>query len=142
MNSLQKDWPFGKDVGILLLRVLFGFVLIYGHGFEKLATIFSGAEIHFMNPIGIGADLSFYLAAFAEGICSLLLIFGLFTRYAAIILTINFLVIFSLHAFKFGDGFQTLEPRAMYLFAYIAFIFMGGGKFSLDYFFAKRKLKQ
>lgn len=131
----------GKDIGILILRVVFGFVLLYGHGFGKLSVILTGQEIHFMDPIGIGANLSFILAAVAEGVCAILLIFGLFTRYASIILTINFIVIFCLHAFVFGDGFESLEPRSMYLFGFIAFIFMGGGKFSLDYLLNKNKLK-
>src|SRR5699024_10425097 len=78
MSVFTKNWKLSKDIGLLILRLVFGFVLIYGHGFEKLITIFNGDEIQFANPIGIGATLSFYLAAFAEGICTILLILGLF----------------------------------------------------------------
>src|SRR5690625_267583 len=101
MKFLFTDWKYSKDFGIFIFRIVFGFILLYGHGFGKLSVIFSGEEIQFMDPIGIGNELSFYLAAFAEGICAILLILGLFTRPAAAILTINFLVILAHH---FGDG--------------------------------------
>ncbi|GMV77244.1 MAG: hypothetical protein AMXMBFR79_03790 [Chitinophagaceae bacterium] len=129
MITLNKDWKAGKEFSILILRLVAGFVLLYGHGFGKLSTIFTGQEIKFFDPIGIGANLSFYLAAFAEGICAILLMLGLFTRYAAIVLAINFLVIFKVH---FKDGYEALELISLYLFTYIAIVFAGGGKYSLD----------
>src|SRR5690625_7861290 len=81
------------DIGLLLLRVVAGVVLVYGHGFQKLAVIFTGQEIQFGDPLGIGMTSSSYLVAFAEGICALLLIFGLFSGVAALIRTFIFLVI-------------------------------------------------
>lgn len=129
MLTLHKDWKAGKEFSILILRLVAGFVVLYGHGFGKLSTIFTGQEIKFFDPIGIGANLSFYLAAFAEGICAILLMLGLFTRYAAIVLAINFLVIFRVH---FKDGYEALELISLYLFAFIAIVFAGGGKYSLD----------
>ena len=129
MLTLHKDWKAGKEFSILILRLVAGFVLLYGHGFGKLSTIFTGQEINFFDPIGIGANPSFYLAAFAEGICAILLMLGLFTRYAAIVLAINFLVIFKVH---FKDGYEALELISLYLFTFIAIVFAGGGKYSLD----------
>ncbi len=139
MNFCTKNCKNGNDIGLLILRLVFAIVLLYGHGFEKLGVIFSGQEIQFMNPIGIGAKLSFYLASFAEGICAILLLLGLFTRFSALVLTLNFIVIFIFHAFMVGDGFPILEPRFFYLFSFIALIFTGGGKFSLDYLLLRRK---
>ena len=138
MNFLTKDWKSSKDIGLLIIRVVFGLVLFYGHGFDKLSVIFSGQEIQFANPIGLGPELSFYLAAFAEGICSLLLILGLFSRFASSILTINFIVILIFHAFIVGDGFKILELRFLYLSTFIALTFMGPGRYSLDYLLFNR----
>lgn len=138
MKFLFGDWRYGKDLGIFIFRVVFGFILLYGHGFGKLSVIFSGEEIQFMDPIGIGAELSFYLAAFAEGICSILLILGLFTRPAAAILTVNFIVIIFHH---FGESFGILESRLFYLLSYAALVITGAGRFSLDYFIIRNKLK-
>ncbi len=137
-NFLTKGWKMGHDTGLLIFRLVFGLVLIYGHGFEKMSVILSGQEIQFMDPIGIGAATSYYMAALAEGVCAVLLILGLFSRIATIILSINFLVIFIFHAFMVGDGFDVLELRFFYLFSFIALTLTGPGKLSLDYLLFRR----
>lgn len=131
--GLTEKWPVAHATGLLIIRLVFGFVLLYGHGFEKLSTVLSGQEIQFMDPIGIGAGLSYHLAAFAEGVCAILLIFGLFSRIATLILSINFLVIFIYHAFMAADGFAILELRILYLLSFIALTLTGPGRFSLDH---------
>lgn len=143
LNLLIKDWKPGQDTGLLILRLVFGLVLIYGHGFEKMSVILSGQEIQFMDPIGIGETTSFYMAAFAEGICAILLMLGLFSRIVALILSGNFLVIFIFHAFIMGDGFGVLELRYFYLFSFIALTLTGPGKYSLDYqLFQQKTIKK
>jgi len=143
-NRLQlfySNWTVGHNLGLLVLRLVFGLVLLYGHGFEKMSVIFSGQEIHFRDPIGLGATASYYMAAFAEGICAILLILGLFSRVATLILSINFIVIFILHAFVVGDGFDILELRFFYLFSFVALTLTGPGRYSLDHLlFSRSKL--
>ena len=137
-DFLTGSWKTGHDTGLLILRLVFGLVLIYGHGFEKMSVVLSGQEIQFMDPIGIGASTSYYMAAFAEGFCAILLILGLFSRIATLILSINFLVIFIFHAFMIGDGFDVLELRFFYLFSFIALTLTGPGNYSLDYLLSRR----
>lgn len=139
LNLLASDWKISNDIGLLILRLVFGLVLLYGHGFEKLSVIFSGQEIQFMDPLGIGASTSFHLAAFAEGVCAILLILGLFSRIATLVLTGNFIVIFIFHAFMVHDGFNVLELRFLYLFAFIALTLIGPGRCSLDYVLFRQK---
>ncbi len=139
LHFISRDWPAGIDGGLLILRVVFGLVLLYGHGFEKMGTILSGKEIQFMDPIGLGAVPSFYMVAFAEGICAILLILGLFSRFAALVLSVNFLVVFIFHAFISGDGFDILELRFFYLFAFIALTLTGPGRYSLDHMLFRRQ---
>lgn len=129
-SFLLKENRASQDIGLLLLRIVAGLVLLYGHGFQKLTVIFTGQEIRFGDPLGIGMTSSFYLVAFAEGICALLLIFGLFSRAAALILTFNFLVILWVHL---GDEFKILELRFFYLASYTALALLGPGRISLDY---------
>lgn len=138
-SYLTMDRKGGNDIGLLLLRVVAGLVLLYGHGFGKLSVIFSGQEIKFMDPIGIGATPSFYLAAFAEGICAILLVLGLFSRFATLILSVNFLIIFIVHAFIAGDGFAVLELRFLFLVSFISLTLLGPGRLSLDYLFFNKK---
>ncbi|MCK9290495.1 MAG: DoxX family protein [Bacteroidales bacterium] len=139
ISFLTKEFRTGNDIGLFLLRLVASMVLLYGHGFEKLMLAFSGQEIHFMNPIGIGATTSFYLSTFAESICAILLAIGLFSRFATLVLTINFIVIFIFHAFIVGDGFSILELRFFYLSSFIALTLLGPGKLSLDYIFFYQK---
>lgn len=138
-SYLTMDSKGGNDIGLLLLRVVVGLVLLYGHGYGKLSVLFSGQEIKFMDPIGIGAVPSFYLAAFAEGICAILLVLGLFSRFAALILSINFLVIFIFHAFIANDGFDVLELRFLFLVFFISLTLLGPGRLSLDYLLYNKK---
>lgn len=139
LNILTKDWKMSRDTGLLIFRLVFGIVLVFGHGFDKIFVILSGQEIQFMDPIGIGASTSYYMAAFAEGICGTLLILGLFSRIATLILAGNFVVILIFHAFMLGDDFAVLEMRYLYLFSFIALTFTGPGRFSLDYWLFERK---
>lgn len=141
LSTLSVDWKISRDIGLLIFRLVFGLVLFYGHGFEKLSVILSGNEIHFMDPIGIGESTSYHMAAFAEGICALLVILGLFTRVATLILSINFIVIFIFHAFIAGDGFAVLELRFLYLFAFIGLTLTGPGRLSLDYLIFHREIE-
>lgn len=140
-SFLVKESKATSDTGLLLLRIVAGLVLLYGHGFEKLGVIFSGQPIQFMDPIGLGPKTSFFMAAFAEGICSILLVLGLFSRFASLVLSINFVVIFIFHAFIVGDGFQVLELRFLYLMTFVALTFLGPGRRSLDYLLFGRQAR-
>lgn len=133
MEILTKEWKNAKDIALLILRLALGFFLIHGHGWGKLQVIFSGAEIEFMDPIGIGATLSFYLAAFAEGIAAFLLIIGLFTRLAAVVLMLNFLAIFYTHVILFNDAYLNLELQNLFFFGFLVVFIMGPGKHAIDY---------
>lgn len=132
MELLTKNWKNGTDTGIFILRIVLGFFLLHSHGWDKLSVILSGEEIQFMDPIGIGATLSYYMAGFAEGIVVILLMLGLFMRPAILILLGNFLVIFYTHTSMFGDSFLALELQNMYFFGFLALLFTGPGKYSLD----------
>ncbi len=139
MTFLTKNWNLDKDYGLLLLRIVVGIVLLYGHGYEKLSLIYSGQKIEFLDPIGIGAVPSFYMAAFAEGLCATLLILGLFSRYAALILCLNFTVILYTHIAIFQDSFGALELRYLYLAIFLTLLLTGSGKYSLDQLINRRK---
>lgn len=137
-NFLFKPWKNGTDIALLIVRVVFGLSLFFGHGLGKLTVIFSGQEIMFMDPIGLGPKFSFYLVAFAEGIASLLLILGLFSRFSAVVLTFNFLVILVLHGIMLGDPFGVFEMPTLYFGVFAAMIFALPGKYSLDYHLFKK----
>jgi len=116
------------SIGIFFLRAATGALLI-PHGNMKLQK-FAEFVSQFPDPFHIGSQLSLSLSIFAELFCSIFIILGLFTRFACIPLIINMsvAVIVGHKGQVFGDG----EHAALYLAIFIALLFTGPGKFSLD----------
>lgn len=116
-------------VSLLVFRVLVSFFMFYGHGMGKLMNVFSG-NFEFGDPIGLGPTVSLILAAFAEGICSLLIIAGLYTRAAALVLVINMSVAFLF--VHLTQSFDRMEMALLYLVIFLTVFLLGPGKHSLD----------
>lgn len=118
------------DFGLLLLRIFMGGSLFLKHGLEKI-THFSQMAGHFPNPIHIGSHASLVYALISDAICSILTILGLGTRVAALIVAVNVGVAFCLvHHFAFCTGHGELV--VLYFGGFLALIFTGAGRFSLD----------
>lgn len=137
MNLLRIELPARfYDYGLLIVRLGFGFSLIYGHGFGKMMRLFGTDEIKFADPYGMGPALSLGLAAFAEVICSILLMAGLFTRTVLIpMVFVMFTVVFVVNSDK---GFSDLEKPILFGLAFLALFFTGPGKYSLDSYLQKK----
>ena len=72
-------------------------------------------------------------AMLSDAICSLLIILGLGTRLAALVVVINLAVAFSLvHRFAFF-GPRNGELAFVYPGGYLTLMLAGGGRFSLDH---------
>jgi len=123
--------PESSDLALLLMRVGFGLSLFLKHGLEKL-TGYSQMVTHFPNPLGMGAHASLAYALLSDGICSLLVLLGVGTRLAALVIVINLSVVFFLvhHAAFFRDGH--VELVFVYLTGFVAILLAGAGRYSLD----------
>jgi putative oxidoreductase len=129
INSNILDW------WLLLIRILLG-VFMLTHGIPKIMKLASGEEVHFVDPIGIGAKASFILMVFAEFLCSILIILGVFTRLATIPLMIGmFVATFISHG---GDPFSGKELALLYLLFFATICVTGSGKYSIDYLVSKK----
>jgi putative oxidoreductase len=117
------------DQGILFLRILTGGLMFYAHGWPKLANF--GQRLHtFSDPLGLGSEITFLFAVFAEALCSTLVVIGLFTRLALIPLIITMLTAaFIVHA---DDPFRTVELPLLFAIAFVAILITGPGKLSID----------
>ena len=114
--------------GLLLFRITLG-VLMIPHGYQKLVR-FAEKSSGFSDPFGLGSPVSMSLAIFAEFFCAALIVAGLLTRLACIPLIIAMSVaVFSSHN---SDIFGKGEHATLYLGCFVALMFTGPGKYSLD----------
>jgi putative oxidoreductase len=117
------------NFSMFLLRVVFGILLIAKHGYMKIKN-FDDLQTHFYNFLGMGHKLNLVVAIFAETICALFIVMGLFTRFAVIPLIVAMLVaIFGANA---GKPFLDSEPAILYLGVFVTILFCGPGRISID----------
>ena len=121
------------DLGRLLLRTGLG-ALILLHGIAKLQTGVAGLSSNLANAGFPGAVA--YLVYVGEVVAPILLIVGLWTRPAALIVAINMVVaIVLVHASQIlslsKSGGWAIELQAIYLFAALAVALLGAGRFSV-----------
>jgi putative oxidoreductase len=123
-----------RDFGLLLLRVLFGLYLAFGHGLGKIT---GGPEQWAglggtMEIFGLGFAPTFwgFMAAIAEFVCALLVAAGFLTRPAALLVVINMSVAATAHITGVIDGGP--EMALLYGIAFLSLIFVGPGKYSVD----------
>lgn len=118
------------DYGLLLLRIATGTMMLL-HGMGKLHDLLQG-KTDFFDPFGIGGLASLVLVVIAEFFCSLLLILGLWTRFALIPLIISMSVAFFL--FHADDEFIDKELPLIYLINFIVLLVTGPGRFTVSHF--------
>ncbi len=123
-----------EDVCKLVLRLALGGLILF-HGVAKLT-----GGIDFIAGVVVKARLPAYVADgvyVGEVVAPALLIVGWYSRIAAAIIAVNMLFAICLvHApelFKLGDsGGWALELQGMFLFAAVAVVLLGPGRFSLN----------
>ena len=131
-----KTNPLIFDIVIFIVRLFVGFAML-SHGFPKLQTLIEGGNIEFFDFLGLGSKVTLILTVFAEFVCSIFLILGLFTRVAA-----GFLIFtMAIAAFVVlgNEGFDKKEMSLLYLSIYSIIITLGAGKISVDYMIEKRR---
>lgn len=116
------------NTALLLMRVVFGGLML-NHGYGKL-THFNEMVKMTQPMFGMNPTMVMALLVFAEFFCSLFIILGLFTRFAAIPLIIVMAVaLFKVFA---GDVFDKGELNTLYLGAFLVILVIGPGKASID----------
>ncbi|WP_028238957.1 DoxX family protein [Stutzerimonas azotifigens] len=122
-----------EDIGKLVLRVGTG-VLILLHGIFKLQNGVDGVA-GMLTAHGLPSVLA-YGVYLGEVVAPVLVIIGLYTRIAAVVMAGNMVVAFALahmaQLFSIGPmGGWALELQGMYLFASIAIALLGAGRLSV-----------
>ena len=122
-----------NDTGKLALRVALGAMLLF-HGVAKLS-----GGIGFVGDMLAKAGLPAvfgYGVYIGEVVAPLLILFGLFTRPAALVVAINMVVaVLLVHTSQFftlnETGGWALELQGMFFFAAVAVALMGAGRYSV-----------
>lgn len=138
-NTLGRigDW-----LGPLGLRLVLAYEF-FESGLEKYQgeNWFSEIQGQFPFPLNlVPPEISWQLATWAELVAPMLLVLGLFTRFASLNLIILTLVAwFSVHA---GNGYNVCDNGfklpLIYLILLAPLLFSGPGKLSIDYWQAGR----
>jgi putative oxidoreductase len=128
LARLARTTPGSADLGILLVRLWFGLVLAFGHGWSKLAAL--GGFIEKLSAQMPAAWLLGTAAALSEFAGGILLALGLLTRVAAGFVLVTMLVAaFYVH---WADPFMKKEFALAYAIAALAVLVAGPGRLSLD----------
>lgn len=126
LSTNYSDMAF--NFAMLVLRTGLGIVML-PHGFQKLVH-FAEYRTKFYNFFGIGSTISLSLAIFAELLCSIFLVLGLFTRSAALILALfTSVIIFKVNT---GTILGKSEFELTLLLGFFTLLLVGGGKYSVE----------
>lgn len=135
MSSSLSDSLF-LSISLLFIRLFFGASMLT-HGMHKLLH-FEELMLIFPDPLHVGSTFSLLMILFAELLCSILIMLGFLTRFAALPLIFGMgMAAFVIHA---GQGFASMELALLYLVGFVTLFLSGAGQFSFDYWlFRKRK---
>jgi len=129
-----------KDLGLLIIRIGFGFGFIYFHGWGKLMDgperweRVGGA----MANIGIGFGHTFwgFMAALTETLGALMFAAGLFFRPVSLLLAFTMLIAMISHISSGrGNPGNAFKNISLFIGAY----FIGPGKYSMDEWIKKKR---
>ena len=127
LNRLLSSKPFLIDAAVLVLRLFSAFLMYYG--WDKF-TNFEEKSSYWHDPFHIGRAASLSLTIFAELICPVFVILGLFTRIALVPVLINMAVAILIgHT---GQPFMEREHAFSFFMPFVAIFLIGPGRYSLD----------
>ena len=128
------------ELGPVFVRLIIGWHLIYGtqDNISEYARMLEFRE--FLLKFGFPYPMfSAYLSAYAQFICGILYVLGLFTRPAALVMVVNFLV-----ALAMVHRNQPYPPAALaliMLFSSLFLMFHGPGRIAVDNRWLARDMK-
>lgn len=135
LNTMKQNintyFESKKEYGVIFVRVITGFHLIYGVQDNVLDW---GRMLEFKNflqlhhfPVPL---ISAIVSVYAQLVCGMLFIAGAYVRAAAVIMIFNFIV--ALTVVHHGDPYPEAFPALMMLCSSLFLLFHGAGKLAID----------
>lgn len=137
IQILTKPLPEdnGLHLPLLFFRILLSVELIYAHGLKKIGIGVAEAE-QVPNPLHLPEMINNVFAISANIFFPILVMLGFFTRLSVLpILAVTLTGYFVLH---FHDAPLMKDAPFMYSLSYLLILFLGPGRYSLDYYLFKR----
>jgi len=126
-----------SDHGLLLLRLLTGTFLMWGTLDNIVSTERMEEFIRFLEANGVPLPrLAAPLSVYAQFLCGLAFIAGALTRWAGVVMTINFIV--AVLAVHLEQDFRSQWPALVLVFISLHLALHGAGRFSVDRLVAAR----
>lgn len=136
IHVITNTNPAGKltDIALLIFRILLSAELMVAHGLKKIGVGVSEAE-QVPNPLHLPEAFNNLFADAANLMFPVFVIFGFFTRIAVLpILAVTLTGYFVLH---WNDALLVKDTPFMYSLCYLFLLFVGAGKYSVDYYIRK-----
>lgn len=133
MQITQTQITSNEDLGKLVLRTVVALLILF-HGVSKLVGGV-GFITGMVSKLGLPPAFG-YLVYVGEVVAPLLILFGIWTRAAALVLVVNMIVaILLVHTTEFfmlsKSGGWALELQGLYIASAIAIALLGAGRFSV-----------
>jgi putative oxidoreductase len=125
------SWGRWSDLSLAALRALTGAFLVYGTQDNVLSAARMDEFAGFLRAHGfILPELMAPLSVWAQLLCGILLVLGLLTRWAGLVVAFNFVVaVWMVH---WPEDLRGWWPAIVLVFLGLHFACAGGGRWSLD----------
>ena len=138
MNLLLPSLARLSDLTLLGLRALTGAFLMHETWDNVSSRARMGEFVQFLDQFGFPVPLLMApLSVAVQFGCGALLILGLLTRMAGLLVAANFVVAVAM--VHFAEPFRGWWPAIVLVFLGLHFAAAGSGKFGLDALFGKRR---
>ena len=130
-GALDRAMEPYREYGPLFIRLIVGYRLVWG----TADNVFNYSRMlefsHFLDGLGVPAPLlAAFVSAYAQFICGLLFVVGAYTRLAAAVMIINFVV--ALLLAHIGKPFLDNYDALVMLFGSAFLLLHGAGWASID----------
>lgn len=119
------------DHGLLLLRLVTGVFLMYGTLDNVVSAERMEEFVRFLTANGFALPgVAAPLSVYAQFLCGLAFVLGLLTRWAGLIMAVNFAVAVAM--VHWSQDFRGQWPALILVFVSLYLAVRGGGRFALD----------